>query len=582
MKDLLKLYKRYLKEHKFKALLGPFFKLVEACFELIVPLVIKDIIDIGIKERNDINYVLKMGGLLFLFALVGLLATLITQYFAANVSMKVGTKLRKELKEHISTLSLKELDEISYSTLQTTLTNDTLTFQNSVAMFIRLVVRAPFIVIGATIMSFTISLKIGCIFVLASFAIGFILYFIMKYSLPYNRRIQKDSDDVTRITKENLTGVRVVRAFNKQKFEQDRYNKKCDDLELVSIRLAKLSSLLNPLVTLVINFAIVAILYFGAREVNLVNGLTNGEVTSLLNYMSQISIAISVVANLVIVFSKASSSSERIQKIFNLKSSLKEGNIENVSQIKDDLIEFKDVSFAYHKGSDFALKDINFKIKKGQFIGIIGGTGSGKTTIINLLTRLYDVDKGEILINDINVKDYKFSYLRNLISVVPQNPVLFSGTIRSNLSFRNKNVTDEEIWHCLDLSLSSEFVKEKENQLDEEVLQNGKNFSGGQRQRLTLARALINKPTILILDDASSALDYQTDSLIRTNLKTLKDMTIIMISQRAASLKNADQIIVLDNSQIAAIGTHDNLYKTCSIYKEIYSLQTKESGLNEK
>lgn len=581
MKAMIRLYKKYLKEHKFKAFLGPFFKLVEACFELLVPLVIKDIIDTGITERNDINYVLKMGALLLLFAIIGLLSTLITQFFAAKVSMKVGTKIRKELKEHISTLSLKEIDDVSVSTIQTTLTNDTLTFQNSVAMFIRLVVRAPFIVIGATIMSFTISLKMGLIFVVSGILIGLILFFVMKNSLPFNRKMQKDTDDITRITKENLVGARVVRAFNKQEYEKNRYNQKSEELEKTSENLAKLSSLLNPLMLLVVNMSIVGILYFGAIDVNL-NGLTSGDITSLLNYMTQISVAIAVVANLVVVFSKASTASERIERIFNLETSINDGE-KNEFKNSENIIEFKDVNFAYHKGSDNALKNINFTIRKGQFIGIIGGTGSGKTTLINLLTRLYDVDDGEVLICEENIKTYSLVKLREFISVVPQNSVLFSGTIKSNLAFRDKNASEDEMWECLDIALAKDFVENKEKKLDEIVLQGGKNFSGGQRQRLTIARALINRPNVLVLDDSSSALDYKTDALIRSNLKNkCQNMSIIMVSQRATSIKNADQIIVIDNGEIISIGKHEELYINCDLYREICDSQVKKEERYEK
>lgn len=582
MKVLIQLYIKYLKKYKFRALLGPFFKLIEACFELIVPLIVKNIIDEGITKLNDVNYVLQMGGLLLLLAVIGLCSTLICQYFAARVSMKVGTELRQDLYNHISTLSLREIDTMTVSSLQNILTTDTMTFQTSVAMFMRLVVRAPFIVIGATIMAFTISFKMGFIFIIAGVLIGLILFIIMKQSLPYNRKIQKNTDDITRITKENLTGARVVRAFNMQDYEKERYNSKSDDLESLSEKLAKLSSLLNPLVAIVINLAIISLLFFGAKEVNLVNGLTKGDITSLLNYMTQISVAIAVVANLVVVFSKASASSERIQKVFDLHTSLIDGQ-ETEFQDSDVIASFNDVSFAYHKESDSALKHINFTLKKGQITGIIGGTGSGKTTIVNLLSRLYDVDSGSVNICNKNIKDYKMESLREIISVVPQNSVLFSGTIRSNLNWRNKNANEEEMWDCLSIVQAEEFVKNKKNQLDEIVLQGGKNFSGGQRQRLTIARALINKPKILILDDSSSALDYKTDFDMRMALKEkCKDMCIVMISQRSTSIKNSDQIIVLENGEINAIGKHEELYNSSSIYREICDSQVKKGERYEE
>ncbi len=581
MKEMIQLYKKYLSKYKFKALLGPFFKLIEACFELIVPLVVKNIIDIGIKQKNDINYILKMGGLLLLLAVIGLCSTLICQYFAAKVSMKAGTKLRKDLYEHISTLSLEEIDKATVSSLQTIITTDTMTFQTSVAMFMRLVVRAPFIVIGATIMAFTISIKVGFIFVIAGILIGLILFIIMKNSLPYNRAIQSNTDDITRITKENLTGARVVRAFNMQSYEKKRYDDKSDELEFISEKLAKLSSLLNPLMTAVINIALIAILYFGAFEVN-VGSLTDGDITSLLNYMTQISVAIAVVANLVVVFSKASAASERIQRVFNLKSSIKDGEIKEFEE-NEEIISFENVSFAYHKNSDRALNNISFTLKQGQVTGIIGGTGAGKTTIINLISRLYDADEGQIKIYGKDIKIYSLEEIRKLISVVPQNSVLFSGTIKSNLTWRKDDVNEDEMWKCLEIAQAKEFVKKKELQLDEVVLQGGKNFSGGQRQRLTIARALIDNPKVLILDDSSSALDYKTDADMRAALKReCKDMCVIMVSQRATSIKNVDQIIVLDNGKIDAIGKHDELYLNSLLYREICDSQVKKEERYEK
>lgn len=582
MKHLILIYKKYLKKYKFRAILGPFFKLVEACFELLVPLIVKNIIDIGISERNDINYVLRMGGLLLLLAIVGLCSTLICQYLAASVSMKVGTALRNDLYHHISILSLKEIDGMTVSSLQNVLTTDTMTFQTSVAMFMRLVFRAPFIVIGATIMAFTISIKIGLIFILVAFLICLILFLITKHSLPYNRKMMEYGDDITRITKENLTGARVVRAFNKQKYEKKRYDDKSDDLEKVSEKLAKLSSLLNPLTSVVINLAIIAILYFGAKEVNTLNGLTKGDITSLLNYMTQISVAIAVVVNLVVVFSKAATACERIEKVFFLSSSLIEGENTKYAEYAE-VVSFKDVSFAYHKGSDTVLKHITFQLKKGQITGIIGGTGSGKTSIINLLTRLYDVDEGQVNLYQKDIRTYNFATLRKIISVVPQASTLFSGTIRSNLSWRKEDASDEELYRALDIAQAKDFVLNKKDKLDEEVLQGGKNFSGGQRQRLTIARALVGSPSILILDDSSSALDFKTDAEMRKALKEkCQDMTIVMISQRATSIKNADQIIVLDNGEISAIGKHNDLYLTCPLYREICDSQVKKGERYEE
>ncbi len=576
---MIKLFKKYVARYKFKAFMGPFFKLIEAVFELIVPLVVAAIIDNGIKGGQGTDYILKMGGILFLLAVVGLCSTMICQYFAAEVSVKVGTKLREDLYKHIMSLSLKEIESINVSSLQTRLISDTMTFQTSVAMFIRLVVRSPFIVIGATIMAFVVSPKMGGIFVISGLLIGLIIFFIMKITLPYSRKIQKNVDDLTTITKENLSGVKVVRAFNKQEYEKKRFNDKTETIERISKRLAKISALLNPLNTIVVNLAVIIIMYFGAFEVNIGN-LTQGEVTSLLNYMTQISIAVAAVANLVIVFSKGVASSERINQVFDLKSNIIYGNKQN-EDVYEDILKFENVDFTYSDNGENALKCINFSLKEGETIGIIGGTGSGKSTIAKLISRLYDVNNGIIYLKGKPIKEYDKESLTKIVSCVPQKVDLFSGTIRSNLCLRDKNVSEEEMWKALKIAQAEEFVKEKNAQLDEEVYQGGKNFSGGQRQRLTIARALVASPEILILDDSSSALDYKTDALLRSAIKNQLDkMSVIIISQRTNSIKYADKIIVLDDGEIKSIGSHDDLYKNCDIYKEIYDSQNKKEANN--
>lgn len=573
MKKVLPFFKSYKKE----LILGPLFKLIEAILELFIPIVMIKIIDIGIPN-NDINYIIRIGFILILLGLVGLTFALICQYYASIASQGIGANIRTALFEHINKLSYKEIDTIGTSTLITRLTNDITLIQNGIAMLIRLGTRSPFVIIGSTIMAFAINFQLALIFLITMPIISAILFLIMKKSVKIYKEIQKKLENISLITKENIEGVRAVKAFSKEKREIERFRKGNAAYSEENIKALKVSSLLNPLTSIVMNFAIVFILYFGANKVNL--GIsTQGEIIALINYITQISLALIVFSQLVITLTKGYTSLIRVSEILEVNPSLIENNNElSITSVdkRKPLIEFRNVYFTYNNSQEYSLKNISFKINKNETVGIIGGTASGKSTIINLLCRFYDTTKGEILINGINVKNYSFKELRNLISLVPQKSVLFSGTIRSNLELGNKNLNDIELKRVLDISMASDFVNKLEDKYDAKVLKGGKNFSGGQKQRLSIARALAKNSEILILDDSLSALDFSTDLQVRKKLKEeVKNKTIIMISQRASSLKNADKIIVLDNGEVKAIGTHDELLDTCYVYKEIYYSQSK-------
>lgn len=574
MKKVLPFFKSYKRE----LTLGPLFKLIEAILELFIPIIMIKIIDIGIPN-NDINYILKIGLTLILLGLVGLSFALVCQYYASIASQGIGTKIRTALFEHINKLSHSEIDNIGTSTLITRLTNDITLIQNGIAMLIRLGTRSPFVIIGSTVMAFAINFQLALVFLIAMPIISILLYFIMKKSIILYKEIQKKLDNISLITRENIEGVRVIKAFSKEESEIVRFKNRNNDYSEETIKALKVSSLLNPLTSVVMNFAIVFILYFGARKVNL-GASTQGEIIALINYIIQISLALIVFSQLVITLTKGYTSLIRVSEVLEIQPSIIEKNNElSITSVdsKKPLIEFRNVYFSYNDSKEYSLKNISFKINKNEVIGIIGGTASGKSTIINLLSRFYDVTKGEVLIKGINIKNYSFKKLRNLISIVPQKSVLFSGTLRSNLELGNRNLTDEDIKRVLDISMASDFVNKLENKYDAEVLKGGKNFSGGQKQRLSIARALAKNSEILVLDDSLSALDYATDLQLRKNLKEqVKDTTIIMISQRASSLKNADKIIVLDNGEINAIGTHEELLKSSEVYKEIYYSQSKK------
>ncbi len=573
----------YLKDFKKECFLGPLFKLLEAILELIVPLVMAKIIDIGVKSY-DTSYIIKMGILIIILGIVGLGSALVCQYFAAKASQGFGTKLRNELFHHINSLSHSEIDNIGTPSLITRIINDVNQLQVAVAMAIRLGVRAPFIILGSAIMAMFINLKLSLIFFLSIPLIVLTLYLVMGKAVPLYRVIQKKLDKISLITRENLDGVRVVRAFSKQEVEKNRFNIATLDHSNTAIKVGKLSALLNPLTFMIMNFSIAFIVWFGGIGVN--NGnFTQGEIIAFVNYMTQILLTLIVVANLVIIFTKASASATRVNEVLDTKSSIKEASSSTKVQATNNsskIIEFKNVSFSYNNSKQYSLENISLSINKGETIGIIGGTGAGKSTLVNLMPRFYESTEGEIFINGENIKNYSIKDLRNLFGIVPQKAVLFTGSLRENMKWANKNASDEEILMALDIAQCSDFVSNLKDGLDTAVLQGGKNFSGGQKQRLTIARALVGSPKIIILDDSSSALDFATDLKLRQALNThAKEITTIIVSQRASSIKNADKIVVLDDGKLAGIGTHEELLENSEVYKEICLSQlTREEAYN--
>lgn len=569
--------RRFLKDYKKECIIGPLCKLFEAILELIVPLVMADIIDNGVTN-GDKGYVLRMGLVMVALAATGLLSALVCQYFASKASQGFGTKVRRALFSHINSLSHAELDKLGTPSLITRITNDVNQSQQMVAMTIRLLTRAPFIVIGSIIMAMTISVRMSIIFIIAAVIIGLILYFVMTKSIPIFSLIQKKLDKIGLVSRENLSGNRVIRAFSKQKSEKERIDNSTEDLAATSIRISRLSALLNPATYVVTDVAIIAIIWFGGINVDAGN-MQTGDIIALVSYMTQILLAMIVVANLVLLMTKGSASAARINEVLETEPSVKETTKEIISVNTDEntpKIAFDNVSFSYGGGDD-ELSKISFEIKRGSTVGIIGGTGSGKTSLINLIPRFYDVRQGEVLVDGVDVKEYPFSQLRGMIGIVPQKAVLFKGTIRHNMQWRDKNATDEDIWNALDIAQAKDFVEKKPDKLDEMILQEGKNLSGGQRQRLTIARALVGGPEILILDDSASALDLATDARLRKAIhEKTSDMTVFIVSQRISSIKSADKIIVLDDGKIAGIGTHSELYNGCEVYKEICLSQLSE------
>lgn len=558
----------YLKNYKKEVIIGPIFKLLEAIFELMVPLVMAKIIDIGVKN-SDYNYVIKAGIALLVLGFLGLFCALVCQYSAAKASQGFGTDLRNDLFSHINSLSHSEIDIIGTSSLITRLTNDVNQLQLAVAMFIRLAFRAPFIIIGSAVMAMTLDLKLSIVFLFAIPLISLTLFWVMSKSIPFYSNIQKKLDKISLITEENLEGARVIKAFSKEENEKKRFIDASDDYTIASINVSKISALLNPLTSIIMNFAIVAILWYGGYRVN-IGALTQGQIIAFVNYMTQISLTLVVFANLVVIFTKAFASGERVYEILEINSSITDKNIK-ISPVSNALkVEFKNVSFSYKGSNKNSLSNANIKVNTGETIGIIGGTGSGKSTLINLIPRFYEATEGEVLIDGVNVKDYNLNSLRDKIGIVPQKAALFSGTLRENMTLGNKNASDEEIKKAFDIAQASEFVSSLSKGLDTVILQGGKNLSGGQKQRLTIARALVKNPEILILDDSASALDFATDAKLRKAIKEeTKNMTVFIISQRATSIKNADKIIVLDNGNIVGIGSHSELLKNCTVYKEI-------------
>lgn len=570
---------RYLKHFKLHVTLGPACKLTEAIFELIVPLVMAEIIDIGVA-RGDTDFILRRGIALIVLAVCGLCCALVCQYMASVASQGVGTKLRADLYAHINTLSYKEIDALGTPALVTRISNDVNQVQTAVAMLIRLVVRAPFRVIGAAIMSFMIDAKLSLIFVGAMIAIVAVMYPIMRAGVKLFKKQQKSLDGISRITRENLSGVRVVRAFSRQDYEARRFEETAEEYRRFAVKAGRINALLNPAIFIAVNVAYLLIVWLGGVSAN-EGGLTQGKVIALVNYMTQISLALVVVANLVTIFTKAAASAQRINEIFDTQPSVTGAESSPITDANAPVIGFDDVHFSYI-GGEKSLEGISFTLNKGETLGIIGGTGSGKSTLVNLLCRFYDRDSGTIKINGADIKDFPTGQLRRMIGLVPQKTELLSGTLRENMVLGRTDITDEQIQSALETAQAKEFTDKLDGGLDSRILQGGKNLSGGQKQRLAIARALSQSPEILILDDSSSALDYATDANLRRALRKRSGMTSVIVSQRANSIRHADKIIVLDDGQAAGIGKHSQLLRDCSVYREICLTQYTEQELEEQ
>ncbi|MBU3153383.1 ABC transporter ATP-binding protein [Clostridium estertheticum] len=573
---------RFLKPYRKECILGPTFKLIEALLELLLPTLMALIINNGVSTHNT-NYVLKMGGIMCVMAILGFCSSMTCQYFAALTSQGFGTTLRNKLFEHISTFSYVEIDKFGAASLTNRITSDVNQLQLAVAMLIRMAFRAPFICIGAIIMSMLLDLRLALVLIVATPIFGIIIYLIISRTSPLYRKYQNKLDRLGIVVRENLSGARVIRAFAKTKNEETRFKATNDDLTSTAVLVGKTSALLNPLTTLVMNVAIIAILWASSYHIN-AGTLSQGTIIAFVNYATQILVALVAVSNLVIIFTKAFASASRVNEILDTIASIKDNgnNVETSSRGDDVLIEFKHVSFAYDSASDCELTDINIIINKGETVGIIGATGSGKSTFINLIPRFYEVTKGEITIKGINIKDYSLKKLRDKISMVPQKSVLFTGTISDNIRWGKKTATREEIIDASKTAQANEFIKELPDGYNTQVTRGGLNFSGGQKQRLTIARAVIAKPEILILDDSSSALDFATDAALRTGLKSLSDtMTVLTVSQRASSIKHVDKIIVFDDGKIVGVGPHEYLMTNCETYKDICLSQLSEKEVNK-
>lgn len=571
----------FISNYKKEFILGPFFKLLEAVLELFVPMIMADIIDVGIAG-NDTAYILWRGLALIALAAVGLGFSLTCQYMASKCSQGFGTDVRNAMFSHVNSLSHAEFDKFGATSLITRITGDVNQLQTAVAMLIRLASRTPFIIIGSIVMAIIISPKFSAIFITAAVLITIALYFIMSRSIPHYKQVQGKLDNVSKVTRENLAGVRVVRAFSKEEYETKRFNDAAASLARTSTMAGAVSALLNPVTYLIVNMAVIAVLWFGGVSVN-VGGLQQGQVVALVNYLTQISLTLVVVANLIVIFTKASASATRVKEVLDTKPSVISENDTPVEPIQDaPKVKFDGVSFGY--GGKDVLSNINAEIYAGMTVGIIGGTGSGKSTLVNLIPRFYDVREGALYIDGIDVREYPLQQLRDKIGYVPQYTTLFSGTLRDNMKWGDDEADDEQIMKALEVAQAADFVRALPQGLDYIVSQGGRNFSGGQRQRLTIARALVKKPEIIILDDSASALDFATDLALRTALKNnLSGSTVFIVSQRASSIRRADLIIVLDNGVAVGMGTHDTLMRDCEVYREIVnSQQDKEDETNEK
>lgn len=568
----------YLSRYKKESIIGPLFKLLEACFELIVPLVMADIIDVGIKNQ-DMGYILKMGGILVFLGVLGLTCSLTAQYFAAKAAIGFGTELRHDLFAHIEGLSYTEIDLAGNSTLVTRMTSDINQVQSGVNLVLRLLLRSPFIVVGAMIMAFTIDFQAALVFVVAVPLLAIVIYGIMLVTIPLYRKVQRGVDQVLLTTRENLAGIRVIRAFRTQKEEQKQFEEESNLLMRMQMLVGKISAALNPVTYIIVNAATIAIVWVGGKRV-FGGVITQGEVIALVNYMTQILIALVALANLIVSFTKALASAGRVNEVFALKPSIcsgaEHGQTDTVGEVL--AVEMQHVSFTYAGAKEESLSDITFSARKGEVVGIIGGTGSGKSTLVNLIPRFYDATEGCVKVNGIPVKEKSLENLRKIVGVVPQKAVLFHGTIRDNLRMGNEFATEEEMMQALTTAQGREIAEGKKDGLDALISEGGKNLSGGQRQRLTIARTLVRQPEILILDDSASALDFATDAKLRRAIaEDTQGMTVFIVSQRAASIMQADRILVMDDGRIVGQGTHENLIASCQIYREIcYSQLSKE------
>ena len=568
----------YLKRHPLATLFAPLFKMLEASFELFVPLVVAKMIDIGIYQKNA-GYLWRMGALLVLLGIIGFGFAITAQYFAAKSAVSTGRDLRNDLFAHINTLSFKEIDTLGTSTLINRMTNDINQVQNGINMFLRLFLRSPFVVFGAMVMAFTVDAKAAIPFVIVIPALAVVVFAILLITMPLYKNVQKQLDDVLLSTRENLLGIRVVRAFNRQESEMESFGKKSSRLFFRQIHVGKISALLNPVTYVIINLGIIAILWSGGNQVYL-GRLTQGQVIALINYMSQILVELIKLANLIILLSKAIASLNRVNNIFDMQPSIKEEGAFLASKTPigsiagTAAVEFKNVSFSYNETAKEVLSNITFKAMPGQTIGIIGGTGSGKSNLVNLISRFYDVQNGSVEVDGGNVKTLNPVSIRKHIGMVPQKAQLFKGTLRENMRWGRKNATDEEIYQALEIAQAKEFVDSKDQGLDLMIEQNGSNLSGGQKQRLTIARALVKNPDILILDDSASALDFATDARLRKAIKQqIQNRTVFLVSQRVSTIRNADQILVLDDGTLAGIGTHEELLRENEVYQEICASQ---------
>lgn len=575
MKTVLK----YLKAYKKESVLAPLFKMLEASFELFVPLVVAAIIDTGIAQENR-SYILKMGGVLVGLALIGLVCSVTAQYFSAKAATGFATKLRHALFAHLQSLSFTEVDSIGTSTMITRMTSDINQVQSGVNMTLRLFLRSPFIVFGAMVMAFTVDVKAAWIFVVAIPLLSIVVFGIMLVTIPLYKKVQQSLDKVLGKTRENLTGVRVIRAFNQEEQETEEFRERNEALTTIQKFVGKISAAMNPVTYAIVNGALIALIWTGALRVD--NGyISQGEVVALVNYMSQILVELVKLANLIILMTKAAACANRISAAFAIEPGMKQQSSEaEVQKDTENIVVFEKVGLAYQGASEEAVSDISFAVKRGQTVGIIGGTGSGKSTVVNMIPRFYDATAGRVLIDGVDVREYPLDELRRKVGMVLQKAVLFKGTIRDNLKWGKEDATEEELWRALEISQAKEFVDTKEGGLDYKIEQGGKNLSGGQKQRLTIARAVVRDPEILILDDSASALDFATDAKLRQAIRGMKDkLTVFIVSQRASSIQYADQIIVMDDGRIAGIGKHEELLNSCEVYKEIYESQfSKEKG----